>query len=193
MHHALRMWVVVPLFFSHCGYTLRHRLKDSFTHPRGIFVRVFDNRSDETGAEQIFTNALIRELESRNEVIVANRKAAGVEFRGVINGINLSVTSLTSYGDLKGLQPEYSRLPAEIGVQINLTLELFDLQKGHILWQRKFDGFRRVNTLTTTPRTFDFQAPSSTGLINQSIVRSIYPDIARSIMRDVYDEMVEWF
>lgn len=181
---------VVLLLLPHCGYTLRHRLKDSFSHPKGIFVPVFDNHSDETGAEQLFTNALIRELLSRNEVVVTDKKRAGLELRGTIHAIDSSATSHTPYGFEGRLQP-YRQLPSEIGVRVTLWLGLVDLSNGNLLWQKSFDGFRRVNAPLN--RSYDFQAPSSIGLTTQSIVRSIFPDIARAIMRDVYDEMVELF
>ena len=42
-------------------------------------------------------------------------------------------------------------------------------------------------------RTYNYEAPSSIGLLTQSLIDSSYSDIARDIMRDVYDEMVEVF
>ena len=49
--------------------------------------------------------------------------------------------------------------------------------------------FQRV--AAPVDRTFNFQAPSAVGPITQSLIDSSYNDIARNIMRDVYDEMLE--
>ena len=68
--------LILLLALSGCGYTLNHRLKDSFYDKRGIFVPIFLNRSDEIGAERAFTNALIHELQSRREIVITSREAA---------------------------------------------------------------------------------------------------------------------
>src|SRR5258708_4863845 len=59
------------LFLSSCGYTLNHRLKEVFREDRSLFVPVFDNLTDETGVELVFTNALLREIKSRGQPKVA--------------------------------------------------------------------------------------------------------------------------
>ncbi|MBI4403033.1 MAG: hypothetical protein HY537_02660 [Deltaproteobacteria bacterium] len=181
--------LLVCLCCVQCGYTLRHRLKESFVNEKGIFVPVFDNRTDETGVERVFTNALIRELLSRREVIIADRSQAGLELKGAVERIDQGPTAFTDPG-FRGLQP-YRRLPTEMGVTVVLSLSLNDLRTGGRIWSQSFTGFRRV--ATPANRTYDFEAPSSAGLITQSIVESLYADIARDIMRDVYDDMVELF
>lgn len=179
--------LVFLLIFTHCGYTLQHRLKESFQAPNGIFVPVFDNLTNETGAERVFTNALIRELTSRHEVVLGTRENGAIELRGVLERIDASPTAYTEPG-FKGLAP-FKRLPSEIGVSVSLTLTL--MVTGRVEWVKSFQGYRRVNA--PLKRTFDFEAPSSVGPITQSLVFSTYFEIARDIMRDVYDEMVENF
>jgi len=172
---------------TNCGYTLKHRLKDVFKDSRGIFVPVFGNETDETGVETIFTDALIRELQSRHEVVIRSKRDAGLELRGTLTHINHAPTAFTDTG-YRGLQG-YKRLPSEFGVDVGIVLILRRVGSGSYIWRKSFTSFRRVDG--TLGRTFDYQAPSSVGLLNQSIVESIYTDIARDIMRDVYDEMVE--
>jgi|GEM_PF-1301133 len=181
--------VAFLLFFTHCGYTLSHRLVDSFRDVKGVFVPVFENKTDEVGAERIFTNALIRELASRREVILTSREEGGLELSGMISSIEYNPTAFTEPG-FKGLQ-SYRRLPTEMGVRVTIILTLTDPKTHRVLWTKPISGFRRVDT--PLGRTFDFEAPSSVGLTTQSIVESLYTDIARDIMRDAYDEMVELF
>ncbi len=154
-----------------------------------VYVPVFDNDSNETGAEVVFTNALIRELQSRGEIVVTHRQKGALELHGVITGISYSPTAFTAFG-FQGLEAD-RRLPSEIGVGVSLSLTLTDPQNGKSLWHNSFSGFRRVSMPDN--RTYDFQAPSSLGLQTQSLIDSEYSDIAGDIMRDVYDDMVELF
>lgn len=174
-----------------CGYTLNHRLKKAFTDPRGIFVPVFLNNSTETGAERVFTNALIRELHSRGEVVVSSREEAGYELKGVISDIGYGPTT-GAYTDprFEGLQPYWS-LPIELGVSVSVNLVLKDSKTQADVWGQGVTAFRRV--AAPTNRTYDYQSPSSLGLISQSLVEQTYHALAQDMMRDVYDDMVELF
>ena len=172
-----------------CGYTLSHRLKGEFQSSRGLFVPVFENLTEETGAERIFTNALIRELESHGNIVMDHKGVDGMELRGAVVGINYAPSVLSNF-DFKGLQ-SYRRLPVELGLNVVLTLSLWDTRTNKVVWSHSFTGFRRVETPVN--RTYDFQAPSSLGLTTVSLIESRYQDVARDIMRDVYDAMVEFF
>jgi len=174
--------------FTQCGYTLQHRLKDVF-RSKGIFVPVFNNETDETGVETVFTNVVIRELESRREVVTSKKGEGILELTGVIKRIEHKPTALTEPG-FGGLQ-SYRRLPTEIGVKVVIEFSLTDGSSNRPLWKKSFEGFRRVDA--PVDRTFDFQAPSSLGFITLSLIEAVYPVIARDIARDVYDEMVEVF
>jgi hypothetical protein len=184
------VWLVgLLLSLPHCGYTLNHRLKDSFQYKNGIFVPVFTNRTDEIGAELVFTNALIRELTSRREVLISSRDAGGLELRGEIASISTTPTAYTANG-FQGLQ-SYRRLPSQLGVAATITLSLVDPKSQGVLWTKTFTNFRRTDAPLN--RTYDYQAPTSVGPLTQSVVEALYVDIARDMMRDVYDEMVELF
>lgn len=167
---------------------MNHRLKETFTRGKGIYVPVFTNATEEVGAEVVFTNALIRELESRGEIVVTHRQPDTMELRGTLTAISYAATAFSPFG-FQGLERD-RRLPTEIGVNVYLSLQLVDPKKG-VVWSNGFSGFRRVSTPVN--RTYDYQAPSAIGLSSQSLVASQYPNIAGDIMRDVYDDMVEIF
>lgn len=179
--HALIIFAV-----SGC-YTLQHRLKDTFVKPGGIFVPVFDNLTDEIGAERVFTDSLIRELLVHQELIAATRENTSYELLGTLLNVDTTNTASTEAG-FKGLQG-YRRMPTEQGIRVRLLLKLKDVANNKIVWEKTYEGFRRVNTLIS--RTNDYQMPSSVGPINQSIAESTYATVARDIMRDVYDDMLE--
>ena len=183
------LFIFFFLFATHCGYTLKHSLKDIFITQKGIFVPVFDNRTDETGIEKIFTNAMLRELKNHEEIILTNQKEGALELKGEITKIIRNPTAYTDTG-FRGLQ-SYVRLPSEYGVEVQLKLVLWDNQKKETLWSESFSSFRRVDAPIN--RTYDFQAPSSIGPITDSLIESTYAMIARDVMKDVYDRMVVLF
>jgi hypothetical protein len=180
----------LALLLSACGYTLNHRLTPTFEGVRrGVFIPVFTNNTDEVGAEAVFTNALIRELESRGELRVTDREAAQAVLEGTINAIRSSHTAYTD-PNFRGLQ-SYRRIPAEYEVVVDVSLRLIEKSSGRVLWGNSFSSFQRL--AAPISRTYSHEGASSTGLITQSIIDSSYGNLARNIMRDVYDDMVEIF
>lgn len=175
-------WVVLP----GCGYRLKVPVNEVFARPSGIFVPVFDNRSEEVGAERVFTNALIREIQNRREIVLASSENSGAELHGTIASIEYSPTAASALG-FKGLQG-YRRIPTELGVKVTLHLILIENGTQRTLWAKTFFGFRRVNAPVN--RTFNYESPSITGPFSQSLAESLYSEVARDIMRDVYDEMM---
>jgi hypothetical protein len=181
--------------FTGCGYTLNHRLKETFAYSNGIFVPVFTNSTEETGAEMIFTNAFIRELESHGEKTTNNKDESGIQIRGTLSAISYGVEAFTGTGykgshgaQYNGLQ-SYARIPDQIGVRVTIFLEVIDSQTKKVRWSKAFEEYRRVSA--PLDRVSDQDAPSSVGLITQSIIESSYPEIARNIMRNIYDQMVD--
>ena len=172
-----------------CGYTLNHRLQDTFKTPRGIFIPVFDNKTQEVGSEIVFTNALIRELLSHGEKIAEEKKEGVLELRGMVTRIQREVEVQSSAG-LKRLQP-YQRIPDQIGVRAFVLIQLVDPQTQTVKWAQEFNAYRRVSA--PLDRAMDVDAPSSLGLITESLIETSYTLIARDMMRDVYDSMVEVF
>lgn len=182
---------LLPLVVSPgCGYTLNHRLSGPFEGAKGgMFVPVFNNDTDEVGAERVFTDALIRELQSRGEVKIAGREDAAAVLEGTVTSISYPETAFTDQG-FRGLQ-YYRRLPSEYGVTVDIRLRLLSAKDRRVLWEKGFRSFQRVAAPVT--RTFNYEGASSIGLFTQSIIDGTYENIARNIMRDVYDEMVEIF
>ena len=186
------LWLNLGLgtaFLGGCGYTLSHRLRPEFQGSRGFFVPMFLNETEETGAERIFTNALIRELESHGNLTMNHEGNDALELRGQVTGISYAPSAVSDFG-FGGLQ-SYRRIPVELGLTVSISLTLVDPKTNKVIWSGGFSGFRRVETPLN--RTYDFEAPSSLGPFTQSLVEARYHDVARDIMRDVYDDMVEFF
>lgn len=188
-----KKFALVSLLFlgliSGCGYTLNHRLQDTFRSPKGIFVPVFTNRTQEVGSEIIFTDALVRELLSHGEKVATDDNKDTLKLRGTVTQIERAVEVQSAAG-AKGLQV-YQRVPDQIGVRVFVLMELVDPSTQAIKWSREFSSYRRVSAPLN--RMMDSEAPSSLGLITESLIENSYPTIARDLMRDVYDSMVEVF
>lgn len=169
-----------------CGYSLHHRLVAAFSDPRGIHVPIFTNNTEEIGAERIFTHACIRELKSRGLVPFKAPGAPGVgRLEGTVEQISYVPTGYTAQG-FEGLNP-FRRLPTELGLNVVIHLRL--VRNGKAEWEGRFTGFRRVEV--PADRTYDYQAPSSIGLRTQTTLELRYAEIAKDVMRDAYDAMVD--
>lgn len=191
---SLTSLATVALLLQSCGYSLSHRVKPEF-RSGGIYVPVFENLTDEVGAERVFTNAVVRELQSRGEVEITSEDKAVYTLRGVVRTISYVPSALSPTG-FKGLQ-SYRRLPTDLVVTAGVTLILVKRDTEVPVWRGSYSSFRRIAAPAGVPapvgRTFDYEAPSSIGLATQSLVESRYGDIARDITRDMYDEMVALF
>ena len=189
----LKNYLVLVLFavifgLSGCGYTLNHRLKSEFTGHKGFFIPVFTNATNETGAEIVFTNALIYEMKSHGETVLVERQMGGILVQGVVESVSYGVETSLAPG-FEGLHP-HVRLPDQIGVTVKVHLRMTDTKTQKEIWSNSFSRYRR--TSGPANRTFNIDAPSSVGLFTQSLIETTYVDVARDMMRDVYDSMVDF-
>ena len=174
-------------FFGGCGYTLNHRLQDSFKSPQGIFIPVFENKTQEVGTEIVFTNALIRELLMHGEKVSSQKKEGTLELRGTVTRISRTVEVQSAAGIKRLLA--YQRVPDQIGVRAYVLLELVEPSTKTVKWSQEFTTYRRVSA--PLDRMMDVDAPSSLGNTTESLIENSYPLVARDMMRDAYDAMME--
>jgi hypothetical protein len=176
--------------FVGCGYSLSHRLKTVFDNPNGVFVPVFKNETEELGAEMVFTNALLRELKLHQKFNVAeNKDTTPLALQGVVEQISYQPTAL--YAPAQGvnkLQP-YSNIPDQINLVATVRLDLINKETKKVVWTQKASGSRIVGAYLG--RTGDREAASGFGTYTQSLIDIRYNDVARDIMRDMYDSMAE--
>jgi len=176
--------------FVGCGYSLSHRLKTVFDNSNGVFVPVFKNETEELGAEMVFTNALLRELKVHQKFNVAeNKDSTPLELQGVVEQISYQPTAL--YAPAQGvnkLQP-YSNIPDQINLVATVRLDLINKETKKVVWTQKASGSRIVGAYLG--RTGDKEAASGFGTYTQSLIDVRYSDVARDIMRDMYDSMAE--
>ncbi len=178
------------VILSGCGYTLSHRVQNVFDHPKGLFVPIFANDTEELGAEMIFTNALLRELTLHQTFRVAHKKEeTPLELRGVVEQINYQPTALYAPNAGVNKLQSYSNVPDQINLVARVRLELFDRDSKKVLWTQSATASRIVGAYLA--RTGDKEAASGFGTYTQSLIDSRYSDIARDLVRDLYDAMLE--
>jgi hypothetical protein len=92
---------------------------------KSIFIKVLENRTGETGVENVFTNDLIYEFARDNKVVLTSSNKADAILTGVIKYMRISTISR------KG-----SHTPIERRVQVAVDLKLTD-PDGIVIWSAK--------------------------------------------------------
>ena len=116
--------ILLGLFFSACGY----RFSGGGSLPAGITsisVEMFENRTGETGVENIITNDFIYEFTRHEQVVVTGSDRADAIFSGVVQSISERAISHT--GDYTS---------NERRVKLKVDLQLTD-KSGEVIWSAK--------------------------------------------------------
>ena len=113
-YHPKYIWAVIfiPLFFSACGY----RFTGSGNLPGGIqtiAIEIFENRTPETGLENIITNDLIFEFSRRGRRVQKYSKEADAVLTGVIESERITTISRRA---------QQSALARRVEITVNLKL-----------------------------------------------------------------------
>jgi hypothetical protein len=107
---------------------------------KSIFVPVFENRTAETGIENVVTNDFIYEMTRSSKVNVVEREVADAILWGVIT--SLSTETMSRSG---------TQMPLERRVRMFLDLKLADRQ-GKVLWASR--GFSDDESYQVSPDKF---------------------------------------
>ncbi len=92
---------------------------------KSLFIKILENRTSETGAENIFTNDLIYEVTSHGNVVLAGESSADGILSGIIKSMRIDAISH---------RDTYSSL--ERRVIISIDLKLTD-RTGRAIWSAK--------------------------------------------------------
>lgn len=112
------------IILSSCGYSFR----GGGDLPEGIkslSIKMLENRTSETGAENIFTNDLIYEITTHGKVVLTKEDSADGILSGVIQSMRIDAISH---------RDSYSSL--ERRAIVTLSLKLTD-QTGKVIWSTK--------------------------------------------------------
>ncbi len=119
-------WIIALflMVFSSCGYGF----VGSGSFPadvKSVCIAILENRTSETGVENILTNDLIYEVTRANKVTLASRDKADALLSGVIKSMNIETISRTG---------THSPLERRVRVAVDLKLTSPD---GRVIWSAR--------------------------------------------------------
>ena len=119
-------WTIIFLgiIFSACGYRFAGE-GNLPNNVKSIFIKILENRTGETGVENVFTNDLIYEFTRDRKVVLTSSDKADAILTGVIN--NMRIRTISRKG---------SHTPLERRVQVAVDLKLTD-PDGSVIWSAK--------------------------------------------------------
>lgn len=117
------IWIILLflMLVSDCGY----KFTGGGSFPAGIksvCVVTLENRTSETGAENIFTNDLIYEVTRDGKVVLKSKDKADAVLSGVIKSMNIQTISRTG---------THSALERRVTITVNVKLTTPD---GKVIW-----------------------------------------------------------
>lgn len=186
--------VVLLFFLNACGYTAIQKDRPLAGGYTLAAVPVFINRTQETGVESIFTNALKKELYRSGFVGVADREVAPVSIVGTIEniryhrGAQFTGTDSDTSGKVAAL-PHLAVLTTEYRIQVFVDLKIVRNASGEEIWQGNFQGERNY----LAPQIGTESINSSNALYNHSARLLNIKIMAKDIMSEAYARMTEDF
>ena len=169
-NHQKRVWpvIVILLFFSACGY----RFSGSGNLPGGIqtvAIEIFENRTTETGLENIITNDLIYEFSRKGRRVEKDSKKAEAVLTGVIESERIATISRRA---------QQSALARRVTIVVGLKLTGSD---GGVKWSASgVSSFQDYNVTT------DKQA-------NEISKRRAIEDLSKKLAEKVYNRLTDNF
>lgn len=176
---------VFIFFVTGCAYRFGPHHRQLPGGHQKIFVKIFENRTQEVGIETEFTNACIQELSRSGVATVTNEAHADVVLEGVIHSVSYLGKSAVGFETTPGQQRS---LFTEYQAQVNLVFKVFDQQKKE-LWQGQIIGERNYKA----PQMRTMGLSTANPLYNQSARRQVMKLIAKEIATETVGDMTENF
>ena len=149
-----------------------------------IAVPIFKNLSAEPGAEVLFTNAMIREIERSSLAKVTNKSGAQVVLEGSVQGVTYAATETVA----KDLPPGTIQNKT-YSVRINASLKLQRVSDQKVIWTGAFEG----ESTYFAPLVSVTGLNTVNSLYNHSAHQKEIEKLAESMMAEAQDRMTENF
>ena len=156
-------WTIILLWFlfSACGY----QFTGGGSFPSGITsisIEMFENRTSETGVENIITNDLIYEFTIHEQVVVTGSDKADAILTGVVKSISERTISH------KG---EYTS--DERRVKLKLDLQLTD-KSGGVIWSAKDISDNEAYKVSSTKQVTERNKKVAIKRLSKRLAENIY-------------------
>ena len=187
---SIGLLIFCSLFTTHCGYYWGHGNRSLPQGYKTIFIEVFENRSNEAGAEMLFTRALTEEFRRSGFIQVTTRERADVVLKGVLLSINYHGQTLTKeFKDQEGNTIPSARLFADYNINVMASLQLVKTLDKKRIWQDTLRGLKSYRP----SQIKSFGVRSSNPLYNQSSKELTLNLVAKDMMNDAFSRMTENF
>ncbi len=185
------------LFFcllSSCGYNWGPGNRSLPGGYKNVFVEIFKNSTNELGAEFEFTQAMKTEMERSDFVNVTLKKNADIIISGhIINVTNLDSGSQPTFFkvdyETKKAHPYKAPLFTIYKMQVNVNLKAIRVNDKKVLWQTLVKGEKTYRGSQLGRQGIR----SSNVLYNESRRKQTIKMIARNMMEEAFDLLVEDF
>jgi len=182
----LGIYFLTSIFLTGCGYYFqgtKNPLKDLGI--QRIYVEAFTNKSYRPGIEQVFTTAMIREIEkSKVFKLVNSPKAADAVLKGSITSADssLSATTPTTLSDNSTYQ-----VISTYNASVACSFSLED-SAGITIFAQSISGQKVYPGSVITG-----EAGATVPLVNESEQRLAYQFLASQMMANLYQRMIDIF
>lgn len=180
---------VLASICTSCAYQWGYQARELPNDYKIIYLPVFQNDSDLTGIEVVFTNALKYEFKLSRAATLKGPKASQAKLVGVVKSIEtLSEAQFTADDDNNNL-PQNTVLDTIYRLVAHVDLSLIDLNSGETVWTKKFNAEKVYDAPQLTKESVN----SSNPLYNESAKRQFLSVLAKEMMREAHSQLSERF
>jgi len=178
----LALWTALILNFTACAYHFGPSERRLPGNAQKVYVRMFENRTQEVGIEADLTNAFVTEL-ARSGVgtVVTNEENSDLILEGVIHTVDYLGKTPISIDGNRSMYTEYQ-------TRLNIVLKAVDRNKKE-LWQGQFMNEKNYKA----PQVTTYGLRTADPLYNQSARRQTIKQIAQDMAMEAVARMTENF
>lgn len=155
-----------------------------------LSIPIFKNKTQETGIEVSFTNALIQEFEKSQVGKVTNEGLSDVKIIGVIDTVQYLPGGKKSEGDPAApYLPKGTVLATDYRILVTVNVRIVRLVDNTQIWTGSFSGERTYNAPQVTLAGVNSVNP----LYNLSARRQNIDTVANDMMAEAHDRITENF
>jgi outer membrane lipopolysaccharide assembly protein LptE/RlpB len=162
-HKSKNIWILLTLwaFLSACGY----QFAGGGNFPAGVTslsINMFENRTAETGVENVFTNDIIYEVTRDKKVVLTSKNAADAILTGVI--ASMRTDTITHKG-------AYTSSERRVTVAVDLKLEN---RSGRVIWTANGVSANEVYNVAADKQATEQNRRTAISKLSKRLAETIY-------------------
>lgn len=174
---------------SSCAYKLKSTQRQLPGGYQSLVVPVFVNRTQETGLEVSFTNALIHEFSRSKVALLQEGNRADAKVVGTVVDLLVEATNRVTSGGSGSTLPEGTVLATSYRMVINVNLKLVRQSDQRELWSHDFRSEKTYNA----PEVSMAVVNTVNANYNLTARRQALDTLAQEMMNEAHNLMTESF